>query len=214
MAFSYAAALRAAARSCVIAARAVAGVSGCSRGAQAFRAGRFPALASKSRFRAPAAARRTLERRGLYVLSGPAAGRRAASRDARVAQAFGPSGGAQPPEALYPGSIPVVPGELRRRGSAGPSPFRSESIPRHGYAPAEAVGPAVLLSRRCLVALVRGYQFFIAPLLPVACRFHPSCSEYAKEALERHGVLRGGWLCAHRLCRCAPWHAGGHDPVP
>jgi len=65
-----------------------------------------------------------------------------------------------------------------------------------------------------LRAAVRGYQWFLRPLLPPACRFHPSCSEYADEALARHGALRGGWLAARRVCRCGPWHAGGYDPVP
>jgi putative membrane protein insertion efficiency factor len=62
--------------------------------------------------------------------------------------------------------------------------------------------------------LVRGYQWILRPLLPPACRFYPSCSEYAEEALERHGPWRGSWLAARRLCRCGPWHPGGCDPVP
>lgn len=65
-----------------------------------------------------------------------------------------------------------------------------------------------------LRALVRAYQWFIRPLLPRTCRFHPSCSEYAEEALARHGALRGGWLAARRVCRCGPWNPGGFDPVP
>lgn len=65
-----------------------------------------------------------------------------------------------------------------------------------------------------LRALVRAYQWFIRPLLPRCCRFHPSCSEYAEEALARHGALRGGWLAARRVCRCGPWNPGGFDPVP
>ena len=65
-----------------------------------------------------------------------------------------------------------------------------------------------------LRALVRAYRYFLAPLLPPACRFHPSCSAYAEEALQAHGALRGGWLAAGRLCRCGPWHPGGVDPVP
>jgi putative membrane protein insertion efficiency factor len=65
-----------------------------------------------------------------------------------------------------------------------------------------------------LGGLVRGYRYFISPLLPPACRFHPSCSSYAEEALLQHGPWRGGWLAARRLCRCGPWHPGGFDPVP
>jgi uncharacterized protein len=65
-----------------------------------------------------------------------------------------------------------------------------------------------------LRAAVRGYQWFIRPVLPAACRFYPSCSEYADEALARHGLWRGGWLAAGRVCRCGPWHPGGCDPVP
>lgn len=65
-----------------------------------------------------------------------------------------------------------------------------------------------------LRALVRLYRYFVAPLLAPACRFHPSCSSYADEALARHGALRGGWLAARRVCRCGPWHPGGFDPVP
>lgn len=62
--------------------------------------------------------------------------------------------------------------------------------------------------------VVRGYRIFVSPVLPRSCRFFPSCSEYAEEALQRHGALRGGWLTARRLCRCGPWHPGGFDPVP
>jgi putative membrane protein insertion efficiency factor len=65
-----------------------------------------------------------------------------------------------------------------------------------------------------LQALVRGYRYFLSPLLAPACRFHPSCAAYAEEALQRHGALRGSWLSARRLCRCGPWHRGGVDPVP
>ena len=65
-----------------------------------------------------------------------------------------------------------------------------------------------------LRALVRGYRYFLSPLLAPACRFHPSCSAYAEEALREHGALRGSWLAAGRLCRCGPWHPGGIDPVP
>jgi uncharacterized protein len=66
----------------------------------------------------------------------------------------------------------------------------------------------------CMRTAVRGYQWLIRPVLPTACRFYPSCSEYADEAIARHGAWRGGWLAATRLCRCGPWHPGGCDPVP
>lgn len=62
--------------------------------------------------------------------------------------------------------------------------------------------------------LIRCYRFALSPLLGANCRFYPSCSEYALEALERHGGARGTWLAARRLCRCHPWHPGGFDPVP
>ena len=68
--------------------------------------------------------------------------------------------------------------------------------------------------RRALLLLIRAYRWVVSPMLPSACRFHPSCSSYAEEALQRHGALRGGWLTARRVCRCGPWHAGGYDPVP
>lgn len=71
-----------------------------------------------------------------------------------------------------------------------------------------------IVAKRLLLALVRAYRYGVSPLLPAACRFHPSCSAYAEQALERHGVLRGGWLAARRVCRCGPWHPGGFDPVP
>lgn len=65
-----------------------------------------------------------------------------------------------------------------------------------------------------LRAAVRAYQWCVSPLLPRSCRFIPSCSEYADEALSRHGAWRGSWLATRRLCRCGPWHPGGYDPVP
>ncbi|MFV0493082.1 MAG: membrane protein insertion efficiency factor YidD [Pseudorhodobacter sp.] len=61
---------------------------------------------------------------------------------------------------------------------------------------------------------VRAYRLFLSPWLGHGCRFQPSCSAYAMEALERHGGLKGGWLTLRRLCRCHPWGGHGHDPVP
>ena len=68
--------------------------------------------------------------------------------------------------------------------------------------------------RWLLIFFVRGYQVVISPLLPSTCRFYPSCSAYAVEALERHGVLRGSRLTIRRLARCHPFNPGGYDPVP
>lgn len=64
------------------------------------------------------------------------------------------------------------------------------------------------------VVLVRVYQWCISPLLPKVCRFEPSCSVYAIEALRKHGLLRGGWLAVRRIARCHPWGGSGYDPVP
>jgi len=62
--------------------------------------------------------------------------------------------------------------------------------------------------------LVRAYQLLISPVLGPRCRFHPTCSEYSREALHRFGLLRGGWLSIRRIVRCQPFCDGGYDPVP
>ena len=62
--------------------------------------------------------------------------------------------------------------------------------------------------------LIRVYQQFLSPLMPLGCRFYPTCSHYAAEAIERHGVLRGIWMGTHRILRCHPFSHGGYDPVP
>jgi len=64
------------------------------------------------------------------------------------------------------------------------------------------------------VAALGGYKRWVSPWLPPACRFQPTCSEYAKEAIAVHGLWRGVWLGLRRLGRCHPWHPGGFDPVP
>lgn len=76
---------------------------------------------------------------------------------------------------------------------------------------------AVVLSRGLVMVLlvpIRLYRALLSPLLPKLCRFHPSCSVYAMQALEEHGPLKGLWLAVRRLSRCHPFHPGGLDPVP
>ena len=68
--------------------------------------------------------------------------------------------------------------------------------------------------KRLLIGLIRGYKILISPLLPPACRFQPTCSEYGMEAIERFGIFRGGWMAIMRVLRCHPFHPGGYDPVP
>lgn len=70
------------------------------------------------------------------------------------------------------------------------------------------------MGRRILVGLIRFYQAAVSPLLPGTCRYTPTCSRYALEAVRRHGALRGGWLAARRLLRCHPLGGKGWDPVP
>jgi putative membrane protein insertion efficiency factor len=90
--------------------------------------------------------------------------------------------------------------QLKDRGSSKGNARRS-NWPRR-----LAIAPAVLL--------IRLYKYLISPLIGPRCRFLPSCSDYALVALERHGLLRGGWLAARRISRCHPWGDSGYDPVP
>jgi putative membrane protein insertion efficiency factor len=69
-------------------------------------------------------------------------------------------------------------------------------------------------ARQSVVLAIRVYQVMLSPLLPPACRFAPTCSVYAAEAVERHGILHGGWLALRRLSRCHPWGVAGVDEVP
>jgi uncharacterized protein len=68
--------------------------------------------------------------------------------------------------------------------------------------------------RRIPLILIRGYQLVISPLFPSACRFYPTCSQYGYEAIEKHGIVKGGYLTAKRILRCNPFCKGGYDPVP
>jgi putative membrane protein insertion efficiency factor len=72
----------------------------------------------------------------------------------------------------------------------------------------------VSIVARLAVLMIRGYQVTLSPLLPSACRYQPTCSAYTIEAVERYGVVRGGWMGARRILRCHPFARGGYDPVP
>lgn len=67
--------------------------------------------------------------------------------------------------------------------------------------------------QRIVIAALRGYKLVVSPLLPSACRYYPTCSEYMLDAVAKHGVLKGLWIGLKRLGRCHPFHAGGYDPV-
>lgn len=73
-------------------------------------------------------------------------------------------------------------------------------------------GPSI--AAQMLLAVIRGYRYALSPFFGTQCRFHPTCSAYALEAIERHGAARGAWLATRRVARCHPWHPGGLDPVP
>ena len=70
------------------------------------------------------------------------------------------------------------------------------------------------LPQRLLLALIRFYRGAISPYLPRSCRYTPTCSQYALEAVQNYGALKGGWLALRRILRCHPFHPGGYDPVP
>lgn len=67
---------------------------------------------------------------------------------------------------------------------------------------------------KLLLLLIKAYRYAISPLLGPSCRFFPTCSEYAAQAIEKYGAGRGGWLALKRIARCHPWHPGGYDPIP
>jgi hypothetical protein len=67
---------------------------------------------------------------------------------------------------------------------------------------------------KLLLLLIKAYRYGISPLLGPSCRFFPTCSEYAAQAIEKYGAGHGGWLALKRISRCHPWHPGGYDPVP
>ena len=98
---------------------------------------------------------------------------------------------------------------------SGPPVSRLQLQGRHVPRPASSThGIEGTVIDRLFIAVLRGYKRWISPLLGPRCRFHPSCSEYAMQAIARFGALRGSWLAMRRIARCHPLHPGGHDPVP
>jgi uncharacterized protein len=77
-----------------------------------------------------------------------------------------------------------------------------------------AVGGAGKITVRALVFAIQLYRHMVSPLRPATCRFVPTCSQYAVDALTEYGLIRGSWLAAARLVKCGPWHRGGWDPIP
>lgn len=67
--------------------------------------------------------------------------------------------------------------------------------------------------KQIAIMMIKGYRLFISPLKPPTCRFVPTCSEYALQAIEKHGIIRGGFMAMRRILRCHPFHPGGYDPV-
>ena len=89
---------------------------------------------------------------------------------------------------------------------------RRIELDEHAVPPVPSKGTGVVA--RVLMAVISGYRMFVSPLLGPRCRFYPSCSAYALDALREHGALRGLWLAVRRIGRCHPFNPGGYDPVP
>jgi len=70
------------------------------------------------------------------------------------------------------------------------------------------------MAAKLLMGLIQFYRYAISPLIPPRCRYSPTCSQYALEAIRKYGAVKGGWLALKRICRCHPWGGHGHDPLP
>ncbi len=104
----------------------------------------------------------------------------------------------------------VVVQSARRAAQREPSEAPAGGVSAAAHAP-----PGIVRLLRWLVlGSIRGYQILVSPFFPSTCRFAPTCSVYAHEAIVRHGILRGVWLALRRILRCHPFHPGGYDPAP
>ena len=120
--------------------------------------------------------------------------------------------GAQPPQGQYPRAGHTQAQYVWAHTHAERSPAQHMGVPARAEHPRSGIAARVL--GWPLLALIWVYRSLISPALPPACRYHPSCSRYAAEAIAVHGPLRGAWLAVRRLLRCHPWAPGGPDPVP
>jgi uncharacterized protein len=216
-AFWCAAALPADAKCCATGAPAVGAGSRYSRrrnGRQALRIRLDAAAEAQSGFRAAAARREAPSRRRVHLLRRATRSRRSKVGYSRVAPAWAGCLAAQLAEALHSRGIPPGAGPAGPGGRAGAAAGASRGVGRHDETAAKAFRRTGQMIASSLRFAIRAYQVAVSPLLPRACRFHPSCSEYAAEALARHGAWRGSWLAARRVVCCGPWHPGGCDPVP
>ena len=109
---------------------------------------------------------------------------------------------------------PTTEGEYPAATEDHDDPSTGEDVVEGGGSQRRPARGVRAVPRMLLVGFVQSYQMFISPLLPSSCRYYPTCSAYAVEALERHGALRGGWLTVRRIARCHPFRPGGYDPVP
>jgi uncharacterized protein len=144
----------------------------------------------------------------------------------KLAPLFGPGsgevpGGDEPPQPPQPRESELQPAPLGpRRGEVESEIVPGSGLPaptcESGLLPSSAIGGghSARVSAWPLLALLWIYRRFVSPVLPPACRYHPSCSQYAVEAVIAHGPIRGAWMAVRRLARCHPWAAGGPDPVP
>lgn len=121
----------------------------------------------------------------------------------------------EPDQALDPRIFPIATTGLGGMGLDNPGTTRG---PRGGgECGKDRLGAPVLVEQlvaHALIGAVRGYRLLVSPWLAPSCRFSPSCSTYAIDAIQRHGAAKGSRLALQRICRCHPWNAGGHDPVP
>jgi putative membrane protein insertion efficiency factor len=108
----------------------------------------------------------------------------------------------------------TTPNAATSRDTTGPGAPRDAAGTEHGHAEPVAVSRPTTVTGRVVAAPIVAYRRWVSPVIPARCRFYPTCSTYALEAVAVHGAGRGIWLAIRRLLRCHPFHPGGYDPVP